>query len=496
MKPAGDSQDFMKTLRIFICGASTVLLTALASRGEIKVVAEHNDGSRATGEFKFRNVPSPSKDDAAGKARFTIVAGTRDPAGADLDKLNDGKLPTEEDQPSENFYFDVATAGGRLQADLGSAIAIKQVNTYSWHPNARGPQVYKLFGSDGTATDFNAQPKRGTDPENCGWKPIANVDTRPKDGDGGGGQYGVSISDHNGAIGTYRYLLFDIARAGTDDNFDNTFYSEIDVISGNAPEGAPAASAANAPFLIKSADGKCDITIDTSGATDLKEWAETKLAPVLAEWFPKIVAMLPSEGYTPPANFSVTIRPARDGVAATSGTRVTANANWLRRELEREAIGALLHEEIHVIQLYGRRGGNRSEGARRLPGWLVEGIPDYIRWFLYEPQSHGADDVWMKRQNFSRVRYDGSYRQSANFLNWVTDKYDKDIVAKLNAAARAGKYGDEIWKEKSGKTAEELGNEWKAQLAKKLNIEWTPAANSSTNNSTPAAAVSNTATNK
>jgi hypothetical protein len=25
------------------------------------------------------------------------------------------------------------------------------------------------------------------------------------------------------------------------------------------------------------------------------------------------------------------------------------------------------------------------------PGWLVEGIPDYIRWFQYEPQSHGAD---------------------------------------------------------------------------------------------------------
>jgi hypothetical protein len=203
--------------------------------------------------------------------------------------------------------------------------------------------------------------------------------------------------------------------------------------------------------------------------------------------------MLPSEGYTPPASFSVTIRPGR-GVAATSGTRVTANAAWLRRELEREAIGALLHEEIHVIQLYGRRG-NRGEAGRRLPGWLVEGIPDYIRWFLYEPQSHGADDVWMKRQKFDSVRYDGSYRQTANFLNWVTEKYDADIVAKLNAAARSGKYGDEIWKEKSGKTAEELGAEWKAQLAKKLDIEWTPPAANSSTNSAPAAA-SNTVINK
>ena len=103
----------------------------------------------------------------------------------------------------------------------------------------------------------------------------------------------------------------------------------------------------------------------------------------------------------------------------------------------------------------------------------------------------------MKKQKFEGVRYDKSYRQSANFLNWVSQKYDKDIVARLNAAARVGKYGDEIWQEKSGKTAEELGNEWKAQLAKKLNIERNPpAANSNTNNSASPAPTSNTATNR
>ena len=484
----------MKALKVLLFGVATIVLPGLAARGETRVVADHNDGSRATGEFKFRNVPSPAKDDVAAKAKFTVVAGTRDPAGADLEKLNDGRLPTEADQPSANFYFDVATPGGRLQLDFGSAIEIRQVNTYSWHPNTRGPQVYKLYASDGAAADFKAQPGPSAELEKSGWKLIASVDTRPKEGDAGG-QYGVSISDDSGNLGPYRYLLFDIFRTGTDDSFDNTFYSEIDVISASATE-ATQTTAAGPPLLIKSADGKCGITIDTSGATDLKEWAETKLAPVLAEWFPKIVALLPSEGYTPPASFSVAIRPGR-GVAATSGTRVTANANWLRRELEREAIGALLHEEVHVIQLYGRRGNRGEGGGRRLPGWLVEGIPDYIRWVLYEPQSHGADDVWMKRQKFDSVRYDGSYRQSANFLNWVVQKYDQDIVAKLNAAARAGKYRDEIWKEKSGKTAEELGNEWKAHLAKKLDIEWTPpAADSNTNNSASPAPASNTAANK
>ena len=77
---------------------------------------------------------------------------------------------------------------------------------------------------------FKAEPKRGTDPESCGWKLVAKVDSRPKDGPVGG-QYGVSISDSGGSLGQYRYLLFDISKTESEDPFGNTFYSEIDVIA-------------------------------------------------------------------------------------------------------------------------------------------------------------------------------------------------------------------------------------------------------------------------
>ena len=351
----------------------------------------------------------------------------------------------------------------------------------------------------------------------------------------------------------------------------------------------------------------------------MKQWAETKLAPALSEWFPKIIAELPVPGYTPPTRFSVRIGPG-NGVAATSGTRVTANAAWFRGQLNGEAVGALIHEEVHVIQLYrpggprgGNAGGGSSGGARGgsadaqltaletalgptnklneaqrtkvkaaledqskkladlaaddsvqgadrtakrqairdetnnkikdivsaqqyagweqisqrggrgrgggggggiggLPGWLVEAIPDYIRWFKFEPQSHGADDVWLERQarrnlpaSFNSIRYDAPYRPGANFLNWVAVTYDKNIVAKLNAAAREGKYGDDIWKQNcAGKTPAELGVEWKVQLAKKFNVNWSPpTADSGINNSAPpaaaaatAAGAANTTTNK
>jgi hypothetical protein len=377
-----------------------------------------------------------------------------------MDKLHDGKLPGEEDQPGENFFFNAGTSGGRLRADLGRVIRLKQVNTYSWHPNARGPQVYKLYASDGTAANFDAAPKRGTDPASVGWKFLASVNTKPKGDADGGGQYGVSIADTSGALGQFRYLLFDIAWTEDFDSFGNTFYSEIDAIDADASASAQnssEASAASAPFKIQTADGKCEITIVTAAAPDLTDWAKDKLAPALAEWYPKIVALLPSEGYTAPTHFTLTIKPM-DGVAFTSGSGVTANSTWLKSEIGREAVGSLIHEAVHVVQHY--RGRN--------PGWLVEGSADYIRWFLYEPQSHGADMVWMRRSRNSNPRYNASYRTTANFLNYVTEKYRTNIVTQMSAAMRQNKYDDSLWKQYTGKALEELGAEWKQDVQTQL----------------------------
>jgi hypothetical protein len=457
----------MKNFFLFTAATSALLLSGAASFAEIKATVEHNDNDHAAAGFKFKNIPAPSTSDAATKAKLTIVDGERDGNGGELDKLNDGKLPTEADEPAENFFFNAGTDGGRIQVDLGSARDLKQVNTYSWHPGTRGPQVYKLYASAGKAEDFNPQPKRGTEPEKCGWKLLAQVDTRPKEGESGG-QYGVSIADPEGTLGQYRYLLFDISRTESDDDFGNTFYSEVDVLDkGGTADAAGAPDSAAGPFVIRSTDDYCEISIDTSGAPDLKEWAEQKLGPVLAEWYPKIVAMLPSEGYSAPKKFSVTIKPG-NGVAATGGTRVTANSDWLKRALKGEAVGAIVHEEVHVVQQYRGRRGNPD--AKPAPGWLVEGVPDYIRWFLYEPQSHGADATFFRTRRNVNLNYDGLYRISANFLNYVVENYgkDKNLITKLNADCRQGKYTDDLWKELTGKSLPDLNDEWKAVMKKEL----------------------------
>lgn len=209
-------------------GLLLVLTLAFAAHAQVRVAADYNPGG--TGEFKFKSVPTPAKDDAGSKAKSLMLVGELDPNGAGFSALTDGVLPTNEDQPSANLFFIAGGSGGRFRMDLGSVIEIAQVNTYSWHPNTRGPQVYLLYASDGADPKFNAEPKGETDPTTAGWRLLATVDTRPKQGQGGG-QYGVSITDSTGALGKYRYLLFDCVVTEIEDDWGNTFYSEVDVVA-------------------------------------------------------------------------------------------------------------------------------------------------------------------------------------------------------------------------------------------------------------------------
>ena len=201
-----------------------------AVHAQVKITAEYNSVSTATKAFNFKTVPPPASDDAASKAKLVLVDGELDPNGADLSALTDGVLPTDEDEPAKNLFFNAGTGGGRFSMDLGSAIEIVRISTYSWHPNTRGPQVYKVWASDGTGSKFNSAPKGTNDPTAYGWKLIAVVDTRAKQGDDGG-QHGVSLTDAKGSLGKYRYLLFDFYVTETADDYGNTFYSEVDVVA-------------------------------------------------------------------------------------------------------------------------------------------------------------------------------------------------------------------------------------------------------------------------
>jgi hypothetical protein len=200
---------------------AAVLAAATTFAADVKLQsAEVNHGKPG---FKLGTIPSPSRTDAATKARFTLIDGVIDPNSAGLAALNDGLLPTTEDQPDRNFFFNAGSQGGRLLLDLGKTIAIKQIRTYSWHRDVRAAQMYTLYASDSVVAAGTA-PKRGADPEKSGWRKIKRV-TQSNLNDPLGGQIGVVISGQTDPIGHYRFLLFDIEPTKKDDPFAQTFYS-------------------------------------------------------------------------------------------------------------------------------------------------------------------------------------------------------------------------------------------------------------------------------
>lgn len=221
--------------------------------------------------------------------------------------------------------------------------------------------------------------------------------------------------------------------------------------------------------------GKYHVVIDMRGSPDLEGWCKEKLVPVVKEWYPTIVHMLPSKDFHAPTEVTITIGDSIKGVAYTMGNQIHCNGNWMRDNLDKEAKGAVVHELVHVVQQYrGWRVRNGKPGTHP-PGWLVEGIPDYIRWFLYEPESGGA---LIGARGAARARHDASYRTSANFLSWVADRNGASLIPKLNARLRAGEYNADFWKEYTGDALEDLATAWKKSLANpKKAVEDTANAN-------------------
>jgi hypothetical protein len=194
-----------------------------------------------------------------------------------------------------------------------------------------------------------------------------------------------------------------------------------------------------------------EFIVDVKEAPEMKEWAE-KAARICEQQYTMINEVLRDDRYQPPRRVPMRLR-IMDGVAYASGDRITGSTAYFKRHPD--DFGAMVHETVHVVQGY-RLPGN--------PGWLVEGIADYVRFFKYEPGKLG-------RIVPHRARYDGSYRVTAAFLAYLTEKYDKQIVRKLNKMMREGEYKEDVFRKLTGKTLEKLGEEWRATLGGQANSD-------------------------
>jgi hypothetical protein len=186
------------------------------------------------------------------------------------------------------------------------------------------------------------------------------------------------------------------------------------------------------------------INLDYSGAPELKEWA-LRAQKDADEYYPKICEKLASEGFVPPRQIMFVFKVDK-GIAWTTGTKITFTEGWIKAHPK--DTGTVIHELTHVLQAY----------KGKVPGWLTEGIADYIRWENWEPASN------RRKINPQTAKYTNGYNDAAAFLMWLEKNKDKEAVIKLNAEMRKGTYSDELFNKIGGKPLGELWSDFVASL--------------------------------
>ncbi|MFI2742794.1 basic secretory protein-like protein [Zhouia sp. PK063] len=133
------------------------------------------------------------------------------------------------------------------------------------------------------------------------------------------------------------------------------------------------------------------------------------------------------------------------GVAYANNGSITISSAWLHKMPKDTDV--ITHEVMHLVQAYGGHSG---------PGWLTEGIADYVR---YKFGVANKEANWSLPDYKSSQSYANSYRVTARFLLWITENYDKKFVKKMDKHMRSHTYSPELWEKYTGKTLDEL---WKA----------------------------------
>jgi Peptidase of plants and bacteria len=200
--------------------------------------------------------------------------------------------------------------------------------------------------------------------------------------------------------------------------------------------------------VVKIATKEAAALVDTNDAPDLKDWGK-KAGSLCVEWFPRITELLPSDGFKAPKEVTLYFDPKMKGVAHALGGRITISAAFVREHLD--DWGMVVHELTHVVQAYPPGG----------PGWLVEGIADYVRIVHFEPQAPRP------KIDPERASYKDAYKTAAMFLEWIELNHCRGLVVQMNAVLRRGDYRDELWARLTGKTVDELWVLFMASLKSK-----------------------------
>ena len=91
------------------------------------------------------------------------------------------------------------------------------------------------------------------------------------------------------------------------------------------------------------------------------------------KFYPTICQQLGTPNSRQPLSVTITFR-SKAASPAPPERHIICSAEWFTEHPD--DYGAVIHELCHVVQAYGNK---------KVPGWVTEGIADYVRWFKYEP---------------------------------------------------------------------------------------------------------------
>ena len=204
------------------------------------------------------------------------------------------------------------------------------------------------------------------------------------------------------------------------------------------------------PAIIESAKMEMD-TISKNGLTlyfrdEDKAFTDEHKQRFVEMFFTQYPKLIKQYNSASTKNVTFFIDTKYNGVAEAGGGRVRFNPIWFNKNLE--DLDAITHELMHLVQEYG---------YSNCPGWVTEGIADYVR------AVHGINNIkggWKMPDVKPEHNFKNSYRITARFFIWITQHYSADFIIKLDDSIRQKKYTENTWKEMTGKTVEELWKEY------------------------------------
>lgn len=200
------------------------------------------------------------------------------------------------------------------------------------------------------------------------------------------------------------------------------------------PAAAPAAPAVapEAPTSARTLEVQV-VFDDPAEETNLKAFA-ARATELVKEWEPKVAALLGTAEAKRPKRLTIRFKDM-DGVAYWDGKAITVSTRYAAKH--QDDVMLVVHELTHVLQ-----------GYRKIPGWMTEGIADYVRFGVAEGGKFGI------RLDPAKQKPRDSYRVTG-YLILQAEKRHPGLVKKLHLAGVSGGDVEKVWTEHCGQTIDQ-----------------------------------------